>query len=251
MPTRRSTLLGLGGLIAGGGAVLGTGAFTSVEAERTVNVETAGDQNAFLQLEPAVNGNGNQYPNAAEFADGTGDTLEITIGDQGSGGTGVNLNAITHIDRVFQVTNNGTQPIVLFIEEIPGSGTDGNAIDIGARLDQGILDDSENGLDSVGGSDQPSSDGIDDENIIDISYPSGPGDRSSGSRGYNDLGVYLDTGETLVAGVYIDTTDANLNDGLSESGNEDFDPGDLLLEDLVIYADATAAENGNYYVEVD
>ena len=105
-------LLGLGGLIAGGGAVLGTGAFTSVEAEGTVNVETAGDQNAFLQLEPALDGNGNQYPNADEFADGSGDTLEITIG---GGSAGVNLNAITHIDRVFQVTNNGTQPVVLFI----------------------------------------------------------------------------------------------------------------------------------------
>lgn len=106
-------------------------------------------------------------------------------------------------------------------------------------------------LNSVGGSGQPSSDGIDDENIIDISYPSGPGDPSSANSGYDDIGVYLETGETLVAGVYIDTTDANLNDGLNESGSEDFDPGDLLLENLVIYADATAAENGNYYVEVD
>ena len=248
MPTRRNTLLGVGALIAGGGAVLGTGAFTSVEAERTVNVETAGDQNAFLQLESALDGDGDQYPNAAEFADDSGDTLEITIGN---GSSGVNLNAITHIDRVFQVTNNGTQPVVLFIEEMPGMSSDGNAIDIGARLDQGILDDSGNQLNTVSGSDQPSSDGIDDENIIDISRPSGPGDPSSGGSGYDDIGVYLETGETLVAGVYIDTTDANLNDGLSESGNEDFDPGDLLLENLVIYADATAAESGNYYVEVD
>jgi hypothetical protein len=243
-------------LIAGGGAVLGTGAFTSVQAERTVNVETAGDENAFLGLEPAINDQNNRYPNAQQpdnggYVNDQGDTLEITIGDQGSGGSGVNLNAITHIDRVFQVTNNGTQPVVLFIEEIPGSQTDGNAIDIGARLDQGILDDDGSSLNSVGGGDQPSSDGIDDENIIDISYPSGPGDPSSAGSGYDDIGVYLDTGETLVAGVYIDTTDANLNDAISESGNEDFDPDDLLLENLVIYADATAAENDNYYVEVE
>jgi hypothetical protein len=37
-------LLGLSGISAGSGALIGTGAFTSVEAERTLTVETAGTQ---------------------------------------------------------------------------------------------------------------------------------------------------------------------------------------------------------------
>ena len=40
---RRTILLGLGTAIAGGGAVLGTGAFTTVEADRSVSVNVAED----------------------------------------------------------------------------------------------------------------------------------------------------------------------------------------------------------------
>lgn len=47
---RRTFVLGLGATVAGGGAVVGSGAFSSVEAERTVTVETANDNNAYLRL---------------------------------------------------------------------------------------------------------------------------------------------------------------------------------------------------------
>ena len=50
---RRNVLIGLGGLVAGGGALIGTGAFDTVEAERTVSVETAGDAAALLAFSPA------------------------------------------------------------------------------------------------------------------------------------------------------------------------------------------------------
>jgi nitrous oxide reductase len=53
---RRHVLTGLGALVAGAGAALATGAFTTVEAERTVAVETTGDANAFLSIEPGVEG---------------------------------------------------------------------------------------------------------------------------------------------------------------------------------------------------
>ncbi len=39
--TRRQTLVGLGGLLIGGGAILGTGAFSSVQAQRSIALETA------------------------------------------------------------------------------------------------------------------------------------------------------------------------------------------------------------------
>ncbi|MUW14243.1 hypothetical protein GJ633_05910 [Halorubrum sp. CBA1125] len=51
MVHRRTTVLALGTLLAGGGAVIGTGAFDSVEAQRSVSLETADDADAFLAFE--------------------------------------------------------------------------------------------------------------------------------------------------------------------------------------------------------
>lgn len=47
---RRNFLAGLGVLGAGGSAVVGSGAFASVEADRAVTVETASDDGAYLRL---------------------------------------------------------------------------------------------------------------------------------------------------------------------------------------------------------
>jgi hypothetical protein len=219
-------MIGLGGLVAGGGALVGSGAFTSVQASRTVSVETADDSGAFLSLEPTTD------PNGQEFADGSGDTIEITIGDT----SGVNLNAVTHIDNVFQVTNNGTQPVVLYFEERPGStNPDGNAIDVGARTD-------ELAASSVGPGDQPTSNGIVDTDVVDLSGPDAP---DSGA-GYGDLGVLLGIGDTIKIGFYIDTSDDDLNTGLDESGQSNVGADEKLMENIVVWADANAAENNNY-----
>ncbi|MDB9249368.1 hypothetical protein PN419_10215 [Halorubrum ezzemoulense] len=104
MASRRSVLIGLGSLVAGGGALLGTGAFTTVTAERTVNVQTAGDGSAFLGLTAARAG--------GDFVDTTGDTISIELGTNSAGnGTGLNENAITTFRNLVTVTNNGTQDI--------------------------------------------------------------------------------------------------------------------------------------------
>lgn len=96
--------MGVGGLIAGGGALLGTGAFTTVQAERTVSVETAGDANAFLTIEAGEEGG--QYVS-------TNGTVEIEITSTSAGGQGVNQNAITAVDQLLEVTNNGTQDVAV------------------------------------------------------------------------------------------------------------------------------------------
>ena len=105
---RRTVLVGLGGLFAGSGALLGTGAFTTVEAERTVTVETAGDADAFLGITPFPDSANADYVTAPE--DGT---VEIDITGEGTPGEGVNENAITAIDRLLEVTNNGTQSVAV------------------------------------------------------------------------------------------------------------------------------------------
>jgi hypothetical protein len=107
MPSRRSVLIGLGGLVAGGGALIGTGAFTTVEAQRTVNVSTTGDGSAFLGLAAARDNGG--------FVDDSGDTVIIDLdgGDaaDNADGTGINQRAETTFRNLVTVTNNGTQSI--------------------------------------------------------------------------------------------------------------------------------------------
>lgn len=87
---RRKYLATLGTLAAGSAGAIGTGAFTSVSASRSVSVQTAADSNAFLALEAGDSG----------LVTGTDDgTLEINLDGtaEGADGTGVNMNAVTTI----------------------------------------------------------------------------------------------------------------------------------------------------------
>ena len=109
---RRNFIAGLGALSAGGAAALGTGAFSSVEAERDVSVELADDADAYLALE-----------STSQYAEPNGDgVLELDFGTQvdvddeelgehvgedstyffGSGSSDRN---------VFEVENQGTQEV--------------------------------------------------------------------------------------------------------------------------------------------
>lgn len=107
MANRRSVLIGLGGLVAGGGALLGTGAFDTVEAQRTVSVETSGDANALLGLSPADrDGDGNNA--YVEQSDGT---IAINLDGNNEGADGLNQNAITTFRNLVTVANQGTQTV--------------------------------------------------------------------------------------------------------------------------------------------
>lgn len=214
MPSRRAVLVGAGGLVAVGGAVFGTGAFSNVQAERTVTVSTAGDRSGILGLEPIPDSDNGRY---ATIIDGT---LEVTIPD-------VNPDAISRYHRVFQVTNNGTQAVVLYLEEVPGDRTpDDNAVDFGVLAGQLV--------DAAG-------EGSGNPEVVDISSQSPP-DRGSG---YDDIGVLLESGETLEVGVYIDTS------GTASGGGGDGDgtpigAGDLAIAGLVVHATATEVGNEAY-----
>ncbi|MFC6753374.1 hypothetical protein [Halorubrum tibetense] len=105
---RRQFALGLGAVTTAGTAIIGSGAFTSVEAERAVTVEVADDSDAFLALNPTT-----EYARIRD--DGTF-TLDLTPSNPTeAGGTGVNANADTIIRDAFEIKNQGTQSIqVLF-----------------------------------------------------------------------------------------------------------------------------------------
>lgn len=92
---RRNVLIGLGTIVAGGGAALGTGAFSSVEATRDVSIKTDGDGAAVVNLEI--------------------DTSSSAVADSSSAGEGemisfdtesLNKEAITSFDEVLTVSHN-------------------------------------------------------------------------------------------------------------------------------------------------
>jgi hypothetical protein len=113
---RRKLLTAMGSLAAGGAAAMGTGAFTSVSANRTVNVSVADDANALLALEQAGTGPNSQY---AEVSDGEV-TIDLDNSDTANGGSGVNGNAVTNVLDIFKIRNQGTQPVAVFVDPYDG-----------------------------------------------------------------------------------------------------------------------------------
>ncbi len=111
---RRKFLIGAAGTAIGGSALVGSGAFTSVSADRTVTVEVADDNDAFLGLEAVRD----------DIISDDGDDGQLTL-DLGSEttndgtdfeGEGFNREAITEVDGVFRITNQGTEEVDLEIE---------------------------------------------------------------------------------------------------------------------------------------
>ncbi|MCU4802194.1 DUF1102 domain-containing protein [Halobacteria archaeon HArc-gm2] len=132
---RRKFMIGVGSLAAGSAAAMGTGAFTSVTASRDVDVEVASDASAYLRLEGAGG------PNAPYVTDdGSSGTLGITLDPSNStaaGGEGVNPDALTRIDDLFVVENQGTQSVDVSIAK---SGDNSGLVCFFANDAQGASD---------------------------------------------------------------------------------------------------------------
>ncbi|WP_276273032.1 DUF1102 domain-containing protein [Haloarcula litorea] len=108
--SRKELLLALGGASALGSTVVGSEAFSSVAAERTVDVSVVGDASAYLALEPATGPNG-----AYATVDDGELALDLSPSNDAVAGEGVNDDAVTVVQRAFRATNQGTQPVVLWI----------------------------------------------------------------------------------------------------------------------------------------
>jgi hypothetical protein len=106
---RRRLLALLGTAAAGGAAATGTGAFTSVEADRAVRVSVADDDAALLGLAPSPGPNG-------EYATADDGTLALSLSDTDAGGTGLGTDSTYEFDDVFRVRNRGTQPVYVWAE---------------------------------------------------------------------------------------------------------------------------------------
>ncbi|RZN48340.1 DUF1102 domain-containing protein [archaeon] len=99
-------LIPLFGILLAAVVVMSTGAFTSVTADREATIEVTDDASALLALEPTETANG-----AYAYQNGDKLTIDLSAVD----GAGVNVDAITTIDEVFTITNNGTQAVDITI----------------------------------------------------------------------------------------------------------------------------------------
>ena len=170
---RRKFVVGLGSLAAGGAAAMGSGAFASVEATRSVNVNVAGDKSAYLGLDET-----------SPYAQVKGKQLALNFDDNGEGGKGVNADAVTTFDGVFKMMNNGPNDLDITIDK---SGLDNP--DKWEFVPKKIYDEYSG--------DYPE----------DSFYPSW--DDFGGYDSTNASGGGLASGESTLVGVMIDTRDVN------------------------------------------
>jgi hypothetical protein len=111
---RRKFIAGVGSLAAGAAAVTGTGAFSSAQANRTVNIEVTGDASAYLGLSEGPN-----TDVAQEVVANTGDTTTLNFNANFSGsagGSGLNQNAITEFTNILTTTNQGTSEVIFGVD---------------------------------------------------------------------------------------------------------------------------------------
>jgi hypothetical protein len=131
---RRSVLLGLGTISASVGGAFGSGAFSSVEATRTVNIETSDDSNALLSFEannPSTTDSGTPEDNnnniiSTETPDGSGASV-IKLEQ-----TDLNEKATTTFSDALKVSNDGEKNVGVSVN--PDASDDPNDL-IGDVLD--------------------------------------------------------------------------------------------------------------------
>ena len=107
---RRNVLIGLGTVAAGGGAALGTGAFSQVEASRTVGISTAGDSAALLSLSVDTSYNGISDGSATDNGTNSENTIQVDLGQ-------INDDATTTFDEALTIENNGSSSVDISIED--------------------------------------------------------------------------------------------------------------------------------------
>jgi hypothetical protein len=109
---RRKFIVGLGSLAAGGAAAMGTGAFTSVSANRQVAVQVEEDAAAYLGVDTGLKSSTNDVH---ATTNGSGELI-LDFDENNNGGSGVNRDAVTTFDQVFKLLNRNGQPINVWFE---------------------------------------------------------------------------------------------------------------------------------------
>lgn len=133
---RRNVLLGLGTAAAGSGIVFGSGAFTQVQAERSVTIGISEDSNALLELD--AGDNVRSVYNNGESGELVIDTDRLTSDDDNNGfnvGSTVQIGE-TRNDFGDQVVNQNDDVAFKLTNNFDNvAGDENGSLDIGINLD--------------------------------------------------------------------------------------------------------------------
>ena len=118
---RRNFLVGAGAASIGGSAILGSGAFSRIESQRSVTIQVAEDPDAYLGMDKCSI-DGSETPNSSyAWLDDHGH-LEILMNEEnpttdGTLGEGINSDSRMWVDNIFQLCNQGKEDACVWIED--------------------------------------------------------------------------------------------------------------------------------------
>lgn len=119
---RRKFLLGIGSAATAGSALIGSGAFSRVESQRSVTIQVAEDPNAYLGMDKCRY-MGGKTPNSSYASLDDDGHLRVlmnpknpTVGDSPLG-EGVNSDSSTWVHNVFQICNQGKEGACVWIQD--------------------------------------------------------------------------------------------------------------------------------------
>ena len=188
---RRKLLAAIGSVAAGGVATVGTGAFSSTAVDRNVTVDVQTDSAAYLGLVPTDQLSSSD-PNG-QFADEVSSgELEVAFDDSDNGGSGVNQDAVTVFDNVFQIENQGTQPVDVELSDGGGGNTAITVQDPGS-IGDGTAPDGGSPTDITSGSDE-----------LAVALAAAIGNKDGGS---GDDAVTLNAGSAVKVDFAVSTSD--------------------------------------------
>jgi len=193
---RRKFIIGTGALATGTAAAMGTGAFTSVQADRDVQIDVADDADALLGLSSDGNSNGDYV-----VEDGNTIALDITDDNGNIIGEGVNEDATTVLRDLFDITNQGANGVFVFINgEDIGFFSDYPAnVELDAGEPQPGPNEPSTGLAAMGPVEDAGTDGLPGDDDYDF---------TEGIQANKPARVYLGPGESLQeVGTVINTGD--------------------------------------------
>jgi len=175
MPSRRQTLAGIGGLLAGSLGVIGTAAFASSAVDRDAIVTAAGEGAGGLELDPV-----------GDYATEVDGEVAFSFTEEMTGA--LNRNAVSVFGDQLAVRNRGSRPVFVFVDLVESAW----ATELGA----------------VPFLSTPGDVGLDDSALVDVS--TGRREYPLGGQGLDPenlalpVGAILPPGESLGLGLAFD-----------------------------------------------
>ena len=229
------------------GGLAATGAFTTVEAERTADMNVEGDAGALLAIQPTNTTDDTEFLTEDDTTDSE---FQINLEE-----AQLNTNATTTQEDFFNITNNGENTVAVWIAT-QGGVQDGS---VGSISETNVnttfyVDNSTGGVTPT--SDHENIDQrietydtfVDDDGTSE-DYVISQAQNASSSReapAVDGIAVELEPGETVSVSMAIEIDDPNGELDLTDNGD-----GSQILDEVVILASADATGSPRVGVEAD